>query len=58
MGKIQFAPADAEKVKSALAKLKNDTLSDMSAEFVTGAGCPWGCGCDWSKSKHSKSVTN
>jgi hypothetical protein len=55
MEKIKFNALDAEKVKTALAKLKNDTLSEISAEFVTGNGCSGGkCGCDWSKSKHSK----
>jgi hypothetical protein len=54
MEKIKFNELDAEKVKAALAKLKNDTLSEISAEFVTGTGCPGPCPCDWSKSKHSK----
>lgn len=55
MKKFKFSESDAEKMKSALKNLENDTLSELSAEYVTGGGCPWGCGCNWSKTKHSNS---
>lgn len=52
MPKFKFEGKDAEQVKDALMNLKNDTLSELSAEFVTGGGCP--CTCSWSKTKFSK----